>query len=783
MDPQKPVPPPPPLSNYRPSFERAPLGSGPRRDKAPPPKPPRRSGLLLGVIYLFLFVVLVGGAGVAYLAFNPPSDLIRQKIAEQVRAQTGRDLVMAGPASFTFYPALGVSLHDVSLSGPPGMDGKLVQMAALEARVKVSSLLSRHVEIRSLVLRKPTFDFRVDKTGRNNWHFAARETPVRFAELQTPGTRRDAEPIVVAADTALPSAKLKAMGDLRLDDVRIEDGTFRFTDERTGKVEQVNDVNAKFGLSSLASPLVASGNLGWHDKRLDFDGTLTDVANINSKMPAHLAFNAKNDVISASYDGNVLIDNGVTLDGRVTAQSDSARALAGWFGTTLPPVSGFGRLSIQGTLKTAGNVTNFADAAFGLDGASAKGTIKVTTGGVRPFVEANLAISELDLNKYLTSAVTGVLATEGGAQGSGGAPDAGTNSGAAPKAGPSNGPGTAQPDQIEKLLNKPGSKVYGAVQRAGWSSEKLNVALLGVADGNARLNVDKIHFKNIMIDQSSVTVAVKDHAMQATFNDVQLYEGHGKGIVTVDGSAGSANIGANINLDGVSALPFLKDAANFEWVAGKANVGLQLTANGASQLQLVEGLNGKADFHFANGAIIGFNVPKAIRGISNGDFSGLRKSPSERTNFSVLGATFTIANGVAQNQDLQLDSPMLRVTGAGTIHMPERTVDYTVKPKVIAALEGQQDEKAASGIEIPVRITGSWDHPSYRPDLKGVLSDPGKTVETLKEIRQKFKGKKAGEIVDKLFGKKSDDDATGSTSENRQRAKDLLNKFLGKQEQ
>jgi AsmA protein len=781
MDPQKPVPPPPPLSNYRPSFERAPLGSGPRRDKAPPPKP-RRSGLLLGVIYLFLFVVLVGGAGAAYLVLNPPSDLIRQKIAEQVRAKTGRDLVMAGPASFTFYPALGVSLHDVSLSGPPGMDGKLVQMAALEARVKVSSLLSRHVEIHSLILRKPTFDFRVDKTGRNNWHFAARQTPVRFAELQTPGTRRDAEPIVVAAaDAALPGTKLKGMGDLKLDNVRIEGGTFRFTDERTGKVEQVNDVNAKFGLPSLASPLVASGNLGWHDKRLDFDGTLTDVANINSKMPAHLAFNAKNAVISASYDGSVLIDDGVTLDGRVTAQSDSARALAGWFGTKLPPVSGFGRLSIQGTLKTAGNVTNFLNAAFGLDGASAKGTIKVTTGGVRPFVEANLAISELDLNKYLTSAVTGVLATEGGAQDRG---DAGSNSGAAPKLKPSTQGGAAQqPDQIEKLLNAPGSKVYGAVQRAGWSSEKMNVALLGVADGNARLNVDKIHFKNVMIGQSSVTVAVKDHAMQATFDDVQLYEGHGKGVVTVDGSAGGANIGANINLDSVSALPFLKDAANFEWVAGKANVGLQLAANGRSQLQLVESLNGKADFHFANGAIIGFNVPKAIGRISNGDFSGLRKSPSERTNFSVLGATFTIANGVAQNQDLQLESPMLRVTGAGTINMPERTVDYTVKPKVVASLEGQQDENAASGIEIPVRITGSWEHPSYRPDLKGVLSDPSKTVETLKEIRKKFKHKKAGEIVDKLFGKKGDDDATGSTSANKQRAKELLNKFLGKQEE
>jgi AsmA protein len=728
---------------------------------------------LLGVVYFFLFVLLAGGAGVAYLALNPPSDLIRQRIADAVRAKTGRELVMAGPASFTFYPAIGISLKDVSLSGPPGMDGKLVEVPALNVSISPSALFSRHAEIHSLVLRNPTFDFRIGKDGRKNWHFASGAMPIRYAELQTPNARRDTEPFDVAAADAAPAASARvAMGDVRLDNVRIESGTFRFTDERTGRIEQIGDVNVKFGLSSLSKPLSATGNLTWHDKRLDFDGTVTDVVDIDRRQPTHLQFNAKNDVIAASYEGNVLIDDGVALDGRVKAQSDSARALAQWFGTRLPPVSGFGPLSIQGTLKTSGNVTDFQDALFGLDGASGKGTIRVTTGGVRPFVEANLAITELDLNKYLTSAVTGVLATEGG-----GAPDA---PGAAPSA-PDSGGASKQPDEIEKLLNAPATKVYGAVQRAGWSSEKLNLTLLGIADGNARANVGKIHFKNMILGRSSVAVAIKNTAMQANFDDVELYEGHGKGIVTLDGSAGTANLGANINLQGVSALPFLRDAANFEWLAGKANVALQLTANGQSQLQIVESLNGTAAFRFSDGAVVGFNLPGAIRGLSHGDFSGFRKSPSEKTDFSALGASFTVANGVAQNQDLQLASPMLRVTGSGTIHMPERTVDYTVKPKLVASLEGQQGEEAPTGIEVPVRITGSWERPTYRPDLKGVLSDPGKTVEAIKEIGKKLKGKNGDEIVDKIFGK-GDDDATGSTADTKRKAKALLNKFLGNQD-
>ena len=242
--------------------------------------------------------------------------------------------------------------------------------------------------------------------------------------------------------------------------------------------------------------------------------------------------------------------------------------------------------------------------------------------------------------------------------------------------------------------------------------------------------------------------------MEAKFDDVALYDGHGRGVLTIDGSSGTANIGANFNLSSVSALPFLRDAANFGWVSGNANVALKLAANGASQLQLIESLNGTAGFQFSDGAVVGFNLPGALRGLSQGNFGALKTSPSEKTDFSALAATFTVTNGVAQNQDLQLVSPLLRVTGGGTIHMPERTVDYTVKPKLIASLEGQGGEAEASGIEVPVHITGSWDHPSYRPDLKGVLSDPNKTMDAIKQIGKKLKGKNADEIVDQLFGKK-----------------------------
>ncbi|CCB67256.1 MULTISPECIES: AsmA family protein [unclassified Hyphomicrobium] len=768
--PQPPAPPPlPPFAAQRPAFERAPLGSGPRRGPPPPgsprkPPPRRRSGLLVGVVYFLLVVLFVGGAGVGYLVLNPPSDFIRQKITEQVKARTGRDLVIAGPATFAFFPELGVSLHDVSLSAPAGMDGTLLHAEALQVSVEPISLLQQRPKINAVTLRQPVFDFHVDKNGRNNWKFATNRAATQVAELQRAGTLRDASAFdVAAAEVDGNSVAIPSVSNVQLDNVRIEDGTIRFSDDRTGRKSQVSGINVKLGLPSLESPLVANGNLVWRDQRLDFDGKIENVRGLLMNAPAHLTFSTKNGLINASYSGDLTVQDGAILDGQVSAKADSARQLAEWFGSRLPPVTGFGPLSIEGKLQTADNVTEFSNATFALDGETAKGTIKVTTGGVRPFVEANLAISALDLNKYLTNAVVGTLVTE----------SANAPADPAPAAAPAAGP-----DEIQKLLQKQGTKVYGVEQRAGWSSERLNLTLLGLADGKAQLAIGRLHFKNVSIGQSSVDVTVNNRAMQASFNDVALYEGHGRGVLTLDGSADTANIGANFNFDSVSALPFLKDAANFGWVSGNANVKLQLAANGASQLQLIESLNGNAGFQFSNGAIVGFNLPGALRGLSQGNFGALRTSPTEKTDFSALAATFTVTNGVAQNQDLQLVSPLLRATGSGVIHMPQRTVDYTVKPKLIASLEGQGGNAQASGIEVPVRITGSWDHPSYHPDLNGVLADPNKTMDAIKNIGKKLKGKNSDEIVDSLFGKKGDEDP--QTEKTKKKAKKLLNQLFGK---
>jgi AsmA protein len=161
-----------------------------------------------------------------------------------------------------------------------------------------------------------------------------------------------------------------------------------------------------------------------------------------------------------------------------------------------------------------------------------------------------------------------------------------------------------------------------------------------------------------------------------------------------------------------------------------------------------------------------------MRNLSKGNLGGLETAPSDKTDFSEMTSTWTVKSGIAENQDLKLVSPMLRLTGSGRVMLPAREVDYMLRPKIVASIAGQGDTQDLSGIEVPVRMHGAWADPKFSPDLGAALKNP-KTVETIKEIGKQFKGKKADEIVDDLFGSKSGDGESGKS-----KGKKLLEQFL-----
>ncbi len=714
------MPPPPPASRYR---------SGPPDDDG------GRGGVLKFVGLALLTIVVLAVAGITALYIAGPADLVRDQIVARVKEQTGRDLVINGATSFTFYPSLGVSMSDVSLSAPPDMKAPpLVTIKSLTASVALMPLLQREVEVQEVRLEEPVVNLQVDANGRKSWDFAT-ATPasrLRYAQASEPGVVTDAPP---APANALPPNIEK----LTLGDIRIIRGTVHYTDPRTATMETVSAIDLTIAAPTLDSTATANGTFNYRNEPLELTCEITSPAEFMRSSSGRLVANLKGRPLDVRYDGTARLGAALDLDGNLALSSPSLHRLTAFAQNQKAAASPDRPLAVTGKLTAANNTWTLSGATGALDRTKGTGDIAVTTGAARPIVRANLKFAELDLNALLGLTPTG-------------------QSVPAPAAAPAAKPAApGSPQSIEDLLKAnptaPGTQVRGFSQSSGWSQDPYNFTTLNLIDADARVSVGRLLYKEIKIGQSLVAVGLKAGVLKAEFSDVQLYGGRGKGLVAIDASdLANPRITMNVALDGVEGLPLLKDAADLDWLSGKAKITAGVTGLGRNQAAIMNSLGGSADIAIADGAIVGINIPGLLRNVGQGKLGGLSSSPTEKTDFSEMSSSWAINNGVARNSDLKLVGPLIRVTGAGAVKLGERSIDYTLKPKIVADARGQGGAIDIGGLEVPVKVQGPWEKPKFAPDLSGVLKDPDKAVEAIKEIGKQFKGKDAKEVLRGLFG-------------------------------
>ena len=234
----------------------------------------------------------------------------------------------------------------------------------------------------------------------------------------------------------------------------------------------------------------------------------------------------------------------------------------------------------------------------------------------------------------------------------------------------------------------------------------------------------QLSYGTIKAGPINVRAGVAGGKLKVELPNFQLYGGVGTGVLAVDATGKSPVQAFRFSLSNLDAYPFLDAVAAFQRIEGKAAIAIDLTASGASQRAMVSALNGTAKFEFTDGAIRGINVAKMVRNLSSATLSGWQEGEAEKTDFASLGASFKIAQGKAQTNDLHLNGPLVRMAGTGTIDLPAQTLNFRVDPQVVASLEGQGGKTDLAGLGVPVAINGPWAAPSIYPDIAGILENP-----------------------------------------------------------
>jgi AsmA protein len=640
--------------------------------RAPAEESSTMKKLLIGLLALIVLIVVVA----LVAPFLIPTATYKAKLIALVEQSTGRALRIDGPVQLSFLPQLAVDASDVSFANAPGAaTPDMMRLKQLEVRLKVLPLLHGAIELGRFVLTDPVIALEVDRAGRPNWVMTpAGAAPGKPASATTPA----------APAPAATGGGASQISELRLDDVRIIDGKISYRDDRTGKTETVDQVNMALSLPGLDNPFKGQGSLVWNGQKLTLGATIAKPRALLEGKASGFAMNLSADPVDFSFSGDATGMPPAKLGGTVNLTVPSLRGLAQWVGSPLPPGGGLGRLAIQGRFDMAGPKIGFTNATIALDAIKAQGAVTLRTGGPRPVLDGQLQVDKLDLNPYLPPEKASGAKPAGG--------------GAAPK-------------------SAGGSRAAAA----GWSDAPIDLSELGAADADFALKAGGILYRKIVVGPSALDLHLKGGKLTADLSQLTLYQGKGKGKVVLDGSGPVPALALDFDLSGLEMEPLLEAAAGMDRFSGTGKLSLDVTGRGKSQRAIIGALDGKGALDLANGAIKGVDLISLAE-----NPSGALSGKGGKTDFGSLTGTFTITNGVVKNDDLQLKSGVVPVTGAGTVNLPTRTVDYRVTVSL------------AGAIGVPVLVTGPWDDLSYRPDvgsmLKGAAQEPGKALNQLKQL-------------------------------------------------
>ncbi|PKQ05186.1 MAG: AsmA family protein [Alphaproteobacteria bacterium HGW-Alphaproteobacteria-12] len=674
---------------------------------------------LIAIIAILILIVI---AAVIVVPMLIPMDTYKSKVIALVKEQTGRDLRIDGDIGLTFFPDIAISIEDAGFSNASwGQDPEMASMKEMKAALKLRPLFSGNIEIDSFTLIDPAIHLEVRKDGTPNWQF------------ETAGTA----PAPTAQEDAASDSGGSALGRMRLGAVSIRNGTATYRNRQTGANYAAETVNLSLALPDIDEPFEANGSLVWNGDKIGIDLKADRPRALTEGGDTPVMFDISAPKLTASYKGSLKPLNGLAYAGDVVLDVPSVRELAAWTGSPLPKGKGFEHLSIEGNVEGSGNNYRFSDARIGFDNMKATGNLTVRTGGARPYIKGDLAADKIDVNTYLADEA----GDGGGASGAGG------------------GDGDT-----------------------GWSTQPIDLSALKAVDADFSLVTQEIFFKKIKIGEGALNLKLAGGAMTATLKKLNLYDGTGSGTLTVNGARTTPQMKADFKLAGVSAQPLLTDAADFTRLQGNMAVEMAVATAGRSQRDMVAALDGKGEVKLTNGKIKGIDLAQLMRTVLSAATTGWQSGGGQDTDFSEFGGTFTIANGVLSNNDMKLLSPLIRVAGAGTVNILEKTLNYRVEPKLAASLEGQGGATDVKGIEVPVIISGPWAKPRFAPDLKAIIQNRGNIGETIKSIKEDG----GAGLLKSLMGQPANDDTSvegeeaAPTQEQKTSPEEALKKLFGR---
>ncbi|WP_112492737.1 AsmA family protein, partial [Vibrio alginolyticus] len=302
--------------------------------------------------------------------------------------------------------------------------------------------------------------------------------------------------------------------------------------------------------------------------------------------------------------------------------------------------------------------------------------------------------------------------------------------------------------------NKPASG--GESAPAGPEVEP-DLSALKTLDVKGDITIDKFKAANAKMEAVKTSFTVNRGVFELTSFSSKLYQGSISATAKLDARQSPATYSVKKSIKGVKVQPLLIDVAENDKLEGTGNIDVNVTGKSLTPTGIKKNLSGTVVINFADGAVNGINVAQLIRE-NYAKFKGQKvegTNVAKKTDFSAMTATLKLNKGVVSTDNMQAQSPLLRVRGKGTANYINETVDFTISTSVVGSLEGQggKDIDELKDITIPINVSGKWADPKFKLVFDDVLKQKAqKEIDRgVEKLTDKIKDEKTKDAVDGLL--------------------------------
>lgn len=319
----------------------------------------------------------------------------RHDIAAEIERALGRQVDIDGAVEAAILPTPRLSLRGARLGNLAGASSPIMaEVEALEVRVAFWSLLTGKIVVTSVVLHKPVIELERLADGRRNWLFTDDESGDGHVWL----------------NRSFPQG-------VQFEDAVIEDGTIIYRDARSGTVEQVEGVNARFAADGIYGPLRLAGELRYSSVpvrfsvstgRLDPAGQTATPVNVMAEVrgAAHGLMRTPPVRGTGVLNGSFRVsETGLLFGGNMKFGGDD---LTDFFAALGPGEGMPGFLAqpfnLEGTVEFKNDSLTANSMSLKLGETRAEGAVSAVVGGDAPRLDIALTLGRIDLDAWRAAA-------------------------------------------------------------------------------------------------------------------------------------------------------------------------------------------------------------------------------------------------------------------------------------------------------------------------------------------------------------------------------------------